>query len=145
MIDLPVNVREIVGASGGFAGVGDTGKITPMPTAVDVGAVPEDKVGDASLTATSQFSGAKIRVARAGRIVVFCADPINYTKPSGGGYPTMCTLPQGYRPSSLVDVLLPLSGGGVVNVMVDTGGKVSVGVITDATSMTLRIVFTFVQ
>ena len=145
MIDLPVNVREIVGAAGGLAGVGDAGKIAPMPTAADVGAVPEDKVGDVSLTAASQFSGAKIRVARAGRIVVFCADPINYTKPGGGGYPTMCTLPQGYRPSSLVDVLLPLSGGGVANVMVDTDGKVGVGVITDATSMTLRIVFTFVQ
>lgn len=114
-------------------------------TAEQVGAVSEDKVGDVSLTATAQFSGAKIRVARAGRIVAFCAEPISYTKPSGGGYPTMCTLPQGFRPSSIVDVLLPLSGGGVANVMVDTYGKVSVGVISNAASMTLRIVFTFAQ
>lgn len=115
-------------------------------TAEQVGAVSEDAVGDVSLTATAQFKGAKIRVARAGKIVTFCTAPItNYTKPSEGGYPTMCTLPQGYRPSSLVDVLLPLSGGGSVNVMVDTDGKVSAGVISDAASMTLRIVFTFAQ
>ena len=38
MIDLPVNVREIVGAAGGLAGVGEAGKISPMPTAADVGA-----------------------------------------------------------------------------------------------------------
>ncbi len=38
MIDLPVNVREIIGAAGGLAGVGEAGKISPMPNAADVGA-----------------------------------------------------------------------------------------------------------
>lgn len=134
------------GAAGGVATLGSDGKLEQMPTAGEVGAVAADKIGDIALTATPQFKNAKIRVARTGKMVTINTDSIvGYTKPSEGGYPTMCTLPQGYRPSSLVDVLLPLSGGGVVNVMVDTDGKVSVGIIADVVSMTLRITFAFVQ
>lgn len=57
MIDLPVNVREIVGAAGGLAGVGDAGQIAPMPTAADVGAVPIETIQVGTWTPTLLGSG----------------------------------------------------------------------------------------
>lgn len=134
------------GAAGGVATLDSDGKLAQMPTAEDVGAAAATQFSTASLVATAQFKGANIRVARAGRMVTVTADYITgYAKPSEGGYPVMCTLPQEYRPSSYVDVLLPVSGGGYANVLVEADGNVCVGIIGDAASVTLRIAFSFVQ
>ena len=133
------------GAIGGVATLDSAGKLAQMPTAEDVGAAPEAQFGAITLTATTQFKEAKIKVARAGKMVAINTTPITgYARPSSGGYPVMCTLPQGYRPSSTVDVLLPISGGGYANVMVGTDGNVTVGVLSDATAVNLRVTLNYV-
>lgn len=115
------------------------------PTPAEIGAAPEAQFGAITLTATTQFKAAKIKVARAGKMVAINTTPITgYARPSSGGYPVMCTLPQGYRPSSTVDVLLPISGGGYANVMVGTDGNVTVGVLSDATAVNLRVTLNYV-
>ena len=115
------------------------------PTPAEIGAAPEAQFGAITLTATTQFKAAKIKVARAGKMVAINTAPIiGYARPSSGGYPVMCTLPQGYRPSSIVDVLLPISGGGYANVMVGTDGNVTVGVLSDAATVNLRVTLNYV-
>ena len=115
------------------------------PTPAEIGAAPEAQFGAITLTATTQFKAAKIKVARAGKMVAINTTPITgYARPSSGGYPVMCTLPQGYRPSSTVDVLLPISGGGYANVMVGTDGNVTVGVLSDAATVNLRVTLNYV-
>lgn len=130
------------GATNGIATLDGSGKLVQMPTAADVGITEMHQ----TITANERFKSVAVRVARIGNIVTITAPIISNYKKGEGGYPAMLTLPADYRPSTVVDILLPTTGSGdMANIMINnTSGNVTVGLLGSSDTVNLRINFSYV-
>lgn len=96
-----------------------------------------------TVTATSTFSNQVAKVSRVGNVVAVTAPMLtNYTTP--GGYPAYCTLPDGYRPSDIKDIVIAIDGSRFANIQIAPNGTVSVGILGPSGEATFRLNFTFV-
>lgn len=124
------------------------GKLTKAVEGVDYVSVTQlSTKGDSKsvlLKATSKFLGVDVRVARVGDIVSVTANYIERFVKETGDYLTVCTLPEGFRPSHTVDIIQSLGPSQTSNIMVMTNGQVEFGLFGEIGSTeSLRINFSF--